>query len=109
MSGITDPAPAAEPTSGARLMTTPAAIASPVPRTERRRRHRRWRASAQGFCVSCWASAGHRKELTRVASSLTFTTVLATVPMLAVVLALFTAFPLFADFHMALEIFLVKA
>ncbi|MHA3902658.1 YihY family inner membrane protein [Castellaniella sp. WN] len=49
--------------------------------------------------------AGHRK-LTRVASSLTFTTVLAIVPMLAVVLALFTAFPLFAEFHKALETFL---
>ncbi|MFV0283927.1 MAG: YihY family inner membrane protein [Castellaniella sp.] len=49
--------------------------------------------------------AGHRK-LTRVASSLTFTTVLAIVPMLAVVLALFTAFPLFAEFHKSLETFL---
>ncbi|MGE4452477.1 YihY family inner membrane protein [Castellaniella sp.] len=49
--------------------------------------------------------AAHRK-LTRVASSLTFTTVLAIVPMLAVVLALFTAFPLFAEFHQALETFL---
>ncbi|WP_345797991.1 YihY family inner membrane protein [Castellaniella sp. MT123] len=49
--------------------------------------------------------AGHRK-LTRVASSLTFTTVLAIVPLLAVVLALFTAFPLFAQFHQALETFL---
>ncbi|MFT0531870.1 YihY family inner membrane protein [Castellaniella hirudinis] len=49
--------------------------------------------------------AAHRK-LTRVASSLTFTTVLAIVPLLAVVLALFTAFPLFAQFHQALESFL---
>ncbi|WP_322999723.1 YihY family inner membrane protein [Castellaniella sp.] len=49
--------------------------------------------------------ASHRK-LTRVASSLTFTTVLAIVPLLAVVLALFTAFPLFAQFHLALETFL---
>lgn len=49
--------------------------------------------------------AAHRK-LTRVASSLTFTTVLAIVPLLAVVLALFTAFPLFAEFHDSLETFL---
>src|SRR5574337_979060 len=49
--------------------------------------------------------ANHRK-LTRVASSLTFTTVLAIVPLLAVILALFTAFPLFAQFHQALETFL---
>lgn len=52
--------------------------------------------------------AGHRK-LTRVASSLTFTTVLAIVPLLAVVLALFTAFPLFAEFHQALETFLSES
>jgi membrane protein len=52
--------------------------------------------------------AGHRK-LTRVASSLTFTTVLAIVPMLAVVLSLFTAFPLFAEFRQALEAFLSES
>lgn len=46
------------------------------------------------------------KKLTQVASSLTFTTVLAIVPLLAVVLSLFTAFPLFADFQGALENFL---
>lgn len=52
--------------------------------------------------------AAHRK-LTRVASSLTFTTVLAIVPLLAVVLALFTAFPLFAQFRQALETFLSES
>ncbi|TEA70330.1 YihY family inner membrane protein [Allopusillimonas ginsengisoli] len=46
------------------------------------------------------------KKLTQVASSLTFTTVLSIVPMLAVVLALFTAFPLFGEFRLALEDFL---
>lgn len=46
------------------------------------------------------------KKLTQIAASLTFTTVLAIVPTLAVVLALFTAFPLFAQFHQALEAFL---
>lgn len=50
-----------------------------------------------------------RRKLTRVASSLTFTTVLAIVPLLAVVLALFTAFPLFAEFHGALEDFLAES
>lgn len=49
------------------------------------------------------------KKLTQVASSLTFTTVLAIVPMLAVILALFTAFPLFAEFRMALEEFLINS
>jgi len=46
------------------------------------------------------------KRLTQVASSLTFTTVLSIVPLLAVVLSLFTAFPLFAEFRTALEEFL---
>lgn len=46
------------------------------------------------------------KNLTQVAASLTFTTVLGIVPMLAVVLSLFTAFPLFNDFRVALEDFL---
>ncbi|HEU0231165.1 MAG TPA: YihY family inner membrane protein [Burkholderiaceae bacterium] len=46
------------------------------------------------------------KELPQVAASLTFTTVLAIVPLLAIVLALFTAFPLFDEFRLALENFL---
>lgn len=46
------------------------------------------------------------KNLTQVASSLTFTTVLGVVPLLAVILSLFTAFPLFAEFRVALEEFL---
>ncbi|NYT61207.1 YihY family inner membrane protein [Alcaligenaceae bacterium] len=49
------------------------------------------------------------KKLTQVASSLTFTTVLAIVPLLAVVLSLFTAFPLFAEFRVALEKFLTTS
>lgn len=47
-----------------------------------------------------------QRNLTQVASSLTFTTILAIVPLLAVVLALFTAFPLFNEFREALEGFL---
>jgi len=50
-----------------------------------------------------------RRKLPQVASSLTFTTVLAIVPLLAVVLALFTAFPLFGQFHGALETFLSES
>ncbi|SHG72602.1 YihY family inner membrane protein [Pollutimonas bauzanensis] len=49
------------------------------------------------------------KKLTQVAASLTFTTVLGIVPLLAVVLSLFTAFPLFADFRVALEGFLTTS
>lgn len=49
-----------------------------------------------------------QRNLTQVASSLTFTTILAIVPLLAVVLALFTAFPLFNDFKDALQNFLTS-
>ncbi len=48
------------------------------------------------------------KDLMKVASSLTYTTILALVPMLTVVLALFTAFPLFQEFEKALEGFLTR-
>lgn len=43
------------------------------------------------------------------ASSLTFTTVIALVPMLAVALALFTAFPIFAKFQDALQRWLIDS
>lgn len=49
-----------------------------------------------------------QRNLTQVASSLTFTTILAIVPLLAVILALFTAFPLFDDFREALQGFLTS-
>lgn len=45
----------------------------------------------------------HDVRLAQVAGGLTFTTVLAIVPLLAVALALFTAFPLFAEFRASLE------
>ncbi len=47
------------------------------------------------------------ERITQVASSLTFTSVLSMVPLLAVALALFTAFPLFREFQAALEQFMV--
>jgi membrane protein len=47
------------------------------------------------------------ERITQVASSLTFTSVLSMVPLLAVALALFTAFPLFRQFQGALEGYLV--
>ena len=46
------------------------------------------------------------KKIPQIAASLTYTSVLGLVPFLAVVLSLFTAFPLFADFQEALEQFL---
>ena len=42
-------------------------------------------------------------RLQQVASSLTFTTFLSIVPLFAVALALFAAFPLFAEFREALQ------
>lgn len=50
--------------------------------------------------------AAHRARdvrLAQVASSLTFTTVLSLVPLLAVLLAIFTAFPLFAELRQSFE------
>lgn len=49
-----------------------------------------------------------QEKLIQLASSLTFTTVLAIVPLLAVVLSLFTAFPLFNEFSDALQTFMVQ-
>lgn len=55
------------------------------------------------------AQRADEERLLQVASSLTFTTVLGIVPMLAVVLSLFTAFPVFQDFRLALEDFLANS
>lgn len=65
--------------------------------------------------ASQWAALRHalelagEKRIVQSASSLTYTTVLAIVPLLAVILALFTAFPLFAEFKLALEDFLTTS
>jgi len=48
------------------------------------------------------------EDLEQVAGSLTFTTVLALVPMLTVVLAIFTAFPLFTTFRDSLEAYFIQ-
>lgn len=45
----------------------------------------------------------HEVRLAQVAGGLTFTTVLSIVPLLAVALSLFTAFPLFTEFRVSLE------
>jgi len=67
-----------------------------------------WLASA-GKVLRYAAQRAGEKKLPQVAASLTYTTVLALVPLLAVVLALFTAFPLFADFKVSLEGFLTNS
>jgi membrane protein len=69
-------------------------------------------ASLAGRVAKVLRFAAHRageEQLLQVASSLTFTTVLAIVPMLTVVLSLFTAFPLFQEFRVALEDFLSQS
>jgi membrane protein len=58
------------------------------------------------------AFAGRRAgdvRLSQVAGSLTFTTVLSLVPLLAVALAVFSAFPLFAEYRTALEKMLIAS
>ncbi|AZY49571.1 YihY family inner membrane protein [Bordetella avium] len=70
-------------------------------------RHRSWlERLARAFRFAL--SRADKERLLEVASSLTFTTVLAIVPMLAVGLSLFTAFPVFQDFRLALEDFLAN-
>ncbi|MEP6608853.1 MAG: YihY family inner membrane protein [Burkholderiaceae bacterium] len=51
----------------------------------------------------------HDVKMAQVAGSLTFTTMLAIVPLFAVALALFTAFPLFVEFRGAVENAVLKA
>lgn len=63
---------------------------------------------AAEFLRSALRLAGEKK-LMQAASSLTYTTVLALVPLLTVILALFTAFPLFGEFKLALEEFLTNS
>jgi len=55
-----------------------------------------------------WSRLGQEK-IVQLASSLTFTTVLAIVPLLAVVLSLFTAFPLFKEYSDALQDFMINS
>jgi len=49
------------------------------------------------------------ERLSQVAGSLTFTTVLALVPMLTIALAIFTTFPLFNTFRASLEAWFIKS
>jgi membrane protein len=55
-----------------------------------------------------WVRLGQEKII-QLASSLAFSTVLAIVPLLAVVLSLFTAFPLFKEYSDALQDFLINS
>jgi membrane protein len=51
----------------------------------------------------------NEEHLPQVAGSLTFTTVLALVPVLTIALAIFTAFPLFNTFRAALEAYFIES
>lgn len=85
--------------------TTGSPPISPSRRSPGKRDWRRTAATAWKVLKYALLRA-EEKKLTQVASSLTYTTVLSLVPLLAVVLSLFTAFPLFAEFRYALESFL---
>lgn len=50
----------------------------------------------------------NEERLPQVASSLTFTTTLALVPLLTIVLAIFTTFPIFGQFRLALDTWFVQ-
>lgn len=51
----------------------------------------------------------NEERLPQVAGSLTFTTVLALVPVLTIALAIFATFPLFSDFRSSLEIYVLQS
>jgi membrane protein len=77
-----------------------------LPLAEMIDRHPRLRRARE---VLSFAGARARDvRMGQVAGSLTFTTLLSVVPLFAVALALFTAFPLFAQFRSELENFLLK-
>lgn len=88
--------------------TPPAAASSPSAEQHPSGGGRKPRVSLATFwtVLKYAARRAQEKKLAQVASSLTYTTVLSLVPLLAVVLSLFTAFPLFAEFRYALENFL---
>lgn len=93
------------------LKETPSKQVSPAPGSGRAalgRRRRNWRlTAATAWKVFKYALVrAEEKKLAQVAASLTYTTVLSLVPLLAVVLSLFTAFPLFSEFRVALENFM---
>lgn len=84
-------------------MTTPAPSAQPA--KKKGLTHKAWFKQTKDTLLFIVTRILQR-NITQVASSLTFTTILALVPLLAVVLSLFTAFPLFEDFRSALHDFL---
>src|SRR3546814_8181391 len=90
-------------------MSHPAGPAAAQPATAAAPRQRTPWITRAGRVFRFAAQRADEEKLLQVASSLTFTTVLGLVPMRAVVLSLFTAFPVFQDFRLALEDFLANS
>ncbi|CAB3726555.1 MULTISPECIES: YihY family inner membrane protein [Achromobacter] len=90
-------------------MNRPAEPAAATPAVKERPTSRISRVARTGRVFRFVLQRANEEKLLQVASSLTFTTVLAIVPMLAVVLSLFTAFPVFQEFRVALEDFLTTS
>lgn len=88
------------------LKDTDTAGATPALAAERQPAKRRVSRATVWKVLKYAVRRAEEKKLAQVAASLTYTTVLSLVPLLAVVLSLFTAFPLFAEFRYALETFL---
>ena len=68
-----------------------------------------WRLSEIRNLIYFAARRIAESQLAQVAGSLTFTTVLALVPMLTIALAIFTVFPLFTTFRSALEAYFIQS
>jgi membrane protein len=79
----------------------------------------RWRQSVESFATTMqgWPWLDTMRTLSErfredrlglTASSLTFTTLIALIPLVTVMLAIFSAFPMFAGFQLALEKYLVQ-
>ncbi|SIT33365.1 YihY family inner membrane protein [Achromobacter sp. MFA1 R4] len=90
-------------------MNRPAEPAAATPAVTKRSTSRFSWVARSGRVFVFVVQRANEEKLLQVASSLTFTTVLAIVPMLAVVLSLFTAFPVFQEFRVALEDFLTTS
>ncbi len=90
-------------------MNRPAEPTAATPAVKERPTSRISRVARTGRVFRFVVQRANEEKLLQVASSLTFTTVLAIVPMLAVVLSLFTAFPVFQEFRVALEDFLTTS
>ncbi|ETD71686.1 ribonuclease BN [Pelistega indica] len=83
-----------------------------IQKTEEQSEEQQVEQNTKPFLKQAVVTAFHRltsDNLTQVASSLTFTTVLAIVPLLAVILSLFTAFPIFKELQVELDHFLTTS